>query len=64
MSNPAEMPVFAVRRFPRDLHAKLRVHAAVHGTSIRAVVVEAIEQHLWLHPADKPDVGAGTAEAK
>jgi plasmid stability protein len=31
---------------PEDMHRRLKMYAAAHGTQVKAIVAEALKQHL------------------
>jgi plasmid stability protein len=35
-----------IRNFPKDLHHKVKVFAAIHSTTIKEVVIKALEEYL------------------
>jgi plasmid stability protein len=38
-----------LKRFPKDLHHRLKVFAAVHNTTMKDVIIEALTAYLDKH---------------
>ena len=43
------MKAIIIRNFPKDLHHKVKVFAAIHSTTIKEVVIKALTEYLDRH---------------
>ena len=43
------MKAIIIRNFPEDLHYRVKVFAAVHSTTIKDLVIKALEEYLDRH---------------
>ena len=41
--------VVMMKGFPEDLHHRVKVFAAIHSTTIKAVVIKALKEYLDRH---------------
>jgi hypothetical protein len=41
--------ILRLERFPEDLHYRLKVFAAVHNTTMKEVIIEAVTKYLDKH---------------